>query len=144
VALEISRWIERRQSAKTMDGCVARQLEGHVSAMVDSLGNFERIRKTPMPFIYAVHGRHLLLLYLGTLPFVLVPVMGWIAPLSVGLIAFGLLGIEAAGLEIEDPFGNDANDLPLDEFCAEIARDAEMVTSLPAGTAGGRADRSAA
>ncbi len=110
-----------------MESGVARQLESHVSAMTECLGNCERIRQTPMPFIYAVHGRHLLLLYLGTLPLVLVPVMGWVAPVGVGLIAFGLLGIEAAGLEIEDPFGNDPNDLPLDDFCAEIARDAAAV-----------------
>ncbi|MFL5339013.1 MAG: bestrophin family protein [Gemmataceae bacterium] len=127
VALDISRWIDGRQQARTMESGVARQLESHVSALTDCLGHCERIRQTPMPFVYAVHGRHLLLLYLATLPFVLVPVMGWIAPLGVGLIAFGLLGIEAAGLEIENPFGEDANDLPLDEFCADIARDAAAV-----------------
>src|SRR5439155_754280 len=77
-ALQISRWIERRQTARTMDAGVARQLEGHVSTLVECLGNCERIGQTPMPFVYAVHSRHLLLLYLGTLPFVLVPVMGWI------------------------------------------------------------------
>ena len=130
IALEISRWIDRRFATKAIDSGVARQLESHVSALVENLGNCERIRQTPMPFVYAVHSRHLLFLYLATLPFVLVPVMSWVAPVSVGLIAYGLLGIEAAGLEIEDPFGDDPNDLPLDDFCAEIAGDAATVAGL--------------
>lgn len=34
-----------------------------------------------------------------------------------------LLGIEEAGVEIEDPFGHDANDLPLNSICDVIHRD---------------------
>lgn len=42
---------------------------------------------------------------------------------AVAAIAFGLLGIEEAGVEIEDPFGDDPNDLPVEAMCATIARD---------------------
>jgi len=41
----------------------------------------------------------------------------------VALISFTLLGIEEIGIQIEDPFGHDANDLPLDNIC--IAYDAK-------------------
>ena len=34
-----------------------------------------------------------------------------------GVIAFTVFGIEEIGVEIENPFGHDANDLPLDQIC---------------------------
>lgn len=40
-------------------------------------------------------------------------------------MAFGTLGLDAAGVEIEDPFGDDLNDLPLDSFCQTIHDDAK-------------------
>lgn len=36
------------------------------------------------------------------------------------------------GREIENPFGNDVNDLPLDAYCTEIAADLDVLTSTPA------------
>lgn len=35
------------------------------------------------------------------------------------------------GREIENPFGNDVNDLPLEFFCTEIAADLDVLTSTP-------------
>jgi hypothetical protein len=33
--------------------------------------------------------------------------------------------------EIENPFGNDVNDLPLDTFCQQLAADLDIITSSP-------------
>jgi len=41
------------------------------------------------------------------------------------LISFTLLGIEEIGLEIENPFGYDTNDLPLDHICNTIKDETE-------------------
>jgi putative membrane protein len=41
-----------------------------------------------------------------------------------------LFGIEEIGIEIENPFGHDANDLPLDAICATMKRDIEDLISL--------------
>jgi ion channel-forming bestrophin family protein len=38
-----------------------------------------------------------------------------------------LLGIEAIGLEIENPFGHDPNDLPLNAICAGIEQHLETI-----------------
>ena len=78
-----------------------------------------------MPFAYVAQIRQLLMVYLATLPFVLVPRLEWLAVPAVALVAFGLIGIEEAGVEIEDPFGLDPNDLPMDELCAGIALEAQ-------------------
>ena len=43
-----------------------------------------------------------------------------------------LLGIEEIGIQIEDPFGHDANDLPLDNICNAMMQNIEdlIVTSI--------------
>ena len=47
-------------------------------------------------------------------------------------VAFVLLGIEEIGVEIENPFGNDDNDLPLEAFCETIRRNVEEMAGLSA------------
>ena len=98
--------------------------------LVDCLGGCERILKTPMPLAYAIHLKQLLLLYCFSLPFQVVKELGWFTGPIVVLISFTLLGIEAIGLEIENPFGHDANDLPLDTICANMRRNIEDLISL--------------
>ena len=38
----------------------------------------------------------------------------------------------AIGNELENPFGNDVNDLPLDGYCSELRRELDIMTSRPA------------
>jgi putative membrane protein len=85
--------------------------------MVEVLGICERILKTPIPLAYIIHLRQLIFLYCFTAPFELINHLGWKTPLFVGVIAFTVFGIEEIGVEIENPFGHDANDLPLDQIC---------------------------
>jgi putative membrane protein len=46
--------------------------------------------------------------------------------------AYIILGIAAIGREIENPFGNDVNDLPLEAFCDELQMDIDIICSNPA------------
>jgi putative membrane protein len=59
-------------------------------------------------------------MYCFTLPFALVESFGWFTILDVLLVAYTFFGIEEIGVEIEGPFGNDANDLPLQDICETI------------------------
>ena len=56
------------------------------------------------------------------------------------VIAFGMLGIEEVGVEIEDPFGDDPNDLPIENICSVVERDT-MFSDLPAAVAAFGNDR---
>ena len=105
-------------------------IDQNVQLLVDYLGGCERIHKTPLPFAYVVHLRRSLLLYTYTLPFALVREVGWWTPLAVMSVAFVFFGIEEIGVEIEDPFGEDDNDLPLERICATI--DANLLGQLAA------------
>ncbi|MEI7687752.1 MAG: bestrophin family protein [Planctomycetota bacterium] len=108
-------------------------MDGQVAALIDCAGACDRIHKTPLPFAYVVHLRSALILYCGTLPFAMLDEFGWGEILVTGLITFVMLGIEEIGVEIEDPFGTDDNDLPLEGFCATIERDMGSVVEPPAG-----------
>ena len=101
-----------------------------LNKMVNDLGGCERILKTPMPLAYAIHLKQLLLIYCLLLPFQLVSTLGWWTGAIVSLISFTLLGIEEIGIEIENPFGYDANDLPLDAICNTMLRNIDDLTTL--------------
>lgn len=127
--LEIAFWINRYLQDQTEQGKLNRyQLSDMIKLldqMVDVAGICERILKTPIPLAYAIHLKQLLMIYCLSLPFQFVDQVEWLtAPLTV-IISFTLLGIEEIGIQIEDPFGHDSNDLPLDNICNAMQRNIE-------------------
>lgn len=80
-----------------------------------------------MPFAYAQHIKTFLTLFVFSEPFAMVESMKWYTPVAAGLLGFGLFGIEEIGVEIEDPFGYDDNDLPLDAMGKRLADDTAAV-----------------
>ncbi|AFY62675.1 bestrophin family protein [Synechococcus sp. PCC 6312] len=106
-------------------------LSDYVGHLVDVVGGSERIIKTPIPLAYAIHLKQLLLLYCLLLPFQLVGQLGIFTGLVVGLIAFTLFGVEEIGLEIENPFGRDCNDLPLDAICQTMQQNIQDLIDAP-------------
>ena len=96
--------------------------------LVDYLGGCERILKTPIPLAYAIHLKQLLLIYCLMLPLQFVNQLGWVTIPTVVLISFMLFGIEEIGIEIENPFGRDRNDLPLDQICQVMKRNLDVMT----------------
>lgn len=107
-------------------------LDQNVQLLIDYLGGCERIRRTPLPFVYVVHLRRALIIYCFTLPFALIKEFGWITVLDTLFVAYIFFGIEEIGVEIEDPFGIDTNDLPLETFCETIdANLTELISGVP-------------
>jgi ion channel-forming bestrophin family protein len=102
-----------------------------LDSMVEALMGCERILKTPMPLAYAIYLKRLLLIYCLVLPLQLVHDLSWWTALIVGLISFILFGIEEIGDQIEDPFGKDANDLPISEICTTLIQNLEDLNSQP-------------
>lgn len=48
------------------------------------------------------------------------------------MAAYIILGLATIGSEIENPFGQDVNDLPLDTYCRQIAMELDIITATPA------------
>lgn len=132
--LEIAFWIgdymQQQYERNRLNIYQLTSMQELLNAMVDCLGGCERILKTPMPLAYAIHLKQLLLIYCFSLPFQIVKDSGWFTGFIVFLISFTLLGIEAIGVEIENPFGHDANDLPLDTICSNMRRNMEDLITL--------------
>ncbi len=134
VPLEVIFWIsdyletEYRSGHLNVNQLVA--MTGMLDAIVGAVGSCERILKTPIPLAYAIHLKQLLLIYCLFLPFQTVKDLGWMAVPVVTIVSFTLLGIEEIGVEIENPFGTDSNDLPLDGICETIRGNVEDLMRL--------------
>lgn len=100
-------------------------IQNLLNSLVHCVGICDRILKTPMPLAYSIHLKQLVLIYCLMLPFQLVKDLGWWTGFFVALISFALFGIEEIGIEIENPFGYDANDIPLDSICSNIKQTVE-------------------
>jgi len=57
------------------------------------------------------------------LPFGLVDSIGFMTPFVVAIVAYTFFGLDALGDELEEPFGLEPNDLPLDAICRAIEID---------------------
>ncbi len=86
----------------------------------DILGACERIRNTPIPYSYTMYIKKFIFIYILTLPFGFVTIAEYMTIPIVVLISYVLLSVELIAEEIEDPFGNDVNDLPTDELSLKI------------------------
>lgn len=118
--------LEARQQGMISD-FVQMTLDRHVANLIDSIGGCERIHNTPLPFAYVVHLRRALIVHCFTMPFALLEPFHWLTIPATLLIAYMLYGIEEIGIETEDPFGEDDNDLPLDSICQGIERNLKGV-----------------
>jgi putative membrane protein len=134
VAAAITEWIADNRRSGKIEAQVLRQMEDQLSKLVDAQGGCERIRKTPLPFVYVVMIKQLILVYLATLPIAVCNHCGWWAPALVAIVSLGLFGMEEASVEVEDPFGTGENCLDMVTYTLTIARDAGQ---LAAGKAGG-------
>ncbi len=97
--------------------------------LVAGLTTCERIRNTLVPPAYIIYLKRLLLIYCFCLPFFLVAKLHWSTPLVVAIIDFVLLGVEEISTEIEDPFGHDPNDLPIELICHTIETNVQSLIS---------------
>ena len=102
-------------------------------ALLDILGACERIKKTPIPFSYAVFLKIFITGYGLLLPFALVTTFHFSTIPLVMFMFFALLGIELLGEEIEDPFGLDCNDLPTGDIAHTIKTNVFEILEVRSG-----------
>ncbi|TDU31780.1 putative membrane protein [Panacagrimonas perspica] len=91
-------------------------MDRHLGSLTDSLGGCERIASTPIPFAYSVLLHRTAYLYSFMLPLGLVATVGAATPVVVALASYTFFALEALAEELQDPFGIEPNDLPLDSI----------------------------
>ncbi len=102
-------------------------LNPELMSFLDICGACERIKNTPIPYSYSTFIKKFIFVYVLTLPMGLVFSLGYIAVPVVVFVFYILASLELIAEEIEDPFGTDANDLPMEQMAANIKRNVEDI-----------------
>jgi ion channel-forming bestrophin family protein len=95
-------------------------LDKELKDFIDLMGACERIKNTPIPYSYMMYVKKFIVIYIATLPLGFVMTSGYYTVPIVLIITFVLMSVELIAEEIEDPFGRDLNDLPMDELAGKI------------------------
>jgi putative membrane protein len=102
-------------------------LNTDITAFLDICGACERIKNTPIPYSYTTFLKKFIVIYVITLPMGFAFDLGYLAVPVVMFIFYVLASLELIAEEIEEPFGNDRNDLPLDKLCTTIERSVKEI-----------------
>ncbi len=97
-------------------------LDKEIKGFTDIIGACERIKSTPIPYSYSMFIKKFLFIYSITLPMTFIGEFGYWSILLVVMAFYFLMSVELISEEIEDPFGKDVNDLPLDEISVKIKK----------------------
>ncbi|CAA9327875.1 MAG: probable membrane protein STY1534 [uncultured Gemmatimonadaceae bacterium] len=125
---QVVRALSRRVHGDVAAGALPREAAVSLTPLLvafdDVTGACERIRNTPIPVSYSSYVKQFVLLYGLVLPFGLVREFRYGTIAASMLVFFATMGLELLAEEIEEPFGTDRNDLPLDDIAARAAADA--------------------
>lgn len=97
-------------------------INAELQSFTDVCGACERIKNTPIPYSYNAFIKKFIFFFVMTLPFGFVFNLGYYVIPVVVFIFYVLASLELIAEEIEDPFGNDSNDLPLIKIADNIKR----------------------
>lgn len=100
-------------------------INAELQSFTDICGACERIKNTPIPYSYSAFIKKFIFFYVMTLPFGFVFNLGYYVVPVVVFIFYVLASLELIAEEIEDPFGNDANDLPTAKIASNIQKHVE-------------------
>lgn len=119
--------------AGLIDGFQLMLIKPEIQALLDIQGACERIKATPIPFAHNFFIKLFVSVYLGVMPFVLVPqeAFGFLAVPITMFVAYALVGIEYISVEIEEPFGLDCNDLPTHNLALKIEANVHEIMGVP-------------
>lgn len=95
-------------------------ITAEITSFTDISGACERIKKTPIPFSYNVFIKKFIFTYIMTLPLTWAFDLKYFIVPVIAFILFVFASVELIAEEIEDPFGLDPNDLPVDTICENI------------------------
>lgn len=95
-------------------------LNAELQSFTDNIGACERILNTPIPYSYSMFLKKVIFLYTFTMPIGFVSEFGYWATAIIPLVFYIFASIEVLAEEIEDPFGKDTNDLPLNRMSNTI------------------------
>ncbi|SFU17579.1 bestrophin family protein [Sedimentitalea nanhaiensis] len=103
-----------------LDGYGARMLAERMASVALAQAGCERIATTPLPFVYSLLIYRTSVLYCLLMPLGFVETTGWLTPLLAGVVAYMFFGLAEVTEELESPFMQTMNSLPLDAMCRTV------------------------
>ncbi|KAF2264832.1 UPF0187-domain-containing protein [Lojkania enalia] len=136
----VESYIRRGFERGWFHGPQASQMTVQINSLVDAYGKMETIRTTPIPVAHMIHQKQVLLLFNCVLPFAIVDDYGWWSVPIVAIVAFTLYGIEGIGVQLEDPFGYDKNDIKMDGIIEDTRQELMVLLDEWRAKADGRSE----
>jgi putative membrane protein len=131
VPAQIAGTIMRKANQLYKDGVISGEqlitVNGDMTALMDICGACERIRNTPIPYSYSAFIKKFIFTYVITLPLGYVFSLGFLSVPVVAFIFYVLASLEVVAEEVEQPFGTDNNDLPMERLCVTIKKSVEEI-----------------
>ncbi|RZJ72901.1 bestrophin family protein [Flavobacterium sp.] len=100
-------------------------LNAEIQSFTDICGACERIKNTPIPYSYSAFIKKFIFIYVLTLPFGYAFTLGYYVAPVVVFVFYVLASLELIAEEIEEPFGDDENDLPTRKIAENIRKHVE-------------------
>ncbi len=102
-------------------------LSNEIETFTNTCGACERIKNTPIPLSYSSFIKKFIFAYCLTLPIGYVFSLHYLIIPFVVFVFYVLASLEVIAEEIEDPFGVDSNDLPVDRICAGVKKSTHAI-----------------
>ncbi|MGB3313118.1 MAG: bestrophin family ion channel [Albidovulum sp.] len=112
--------IRQEAEAGRIDAMGQRALAERFGSVALAQAGCERLASAPIPFVYSLLVLRTSHLYCLILPFALIDTAGAFAPAVAAIVAYVFFGLNAVSDELEHPFRDAANGLPLDAMCRVI------------------------
>lgn len=119
------------QRDQQIDGFTSYTMSTIVMSFINICGSCERIKNSPIAISYRAFMRQGIALNLFFLPWYMSQQfsLGWSMPLVL-ISTYFLIGIELIAEDVEDPFGYDGDDLPLDNLCATLRNNVSRIMKV--------------
>ncbi len=95
-------------------------LDETLSSLMNAQGGAERIKNTPLPVQYDYYPKIAVGIYCVILPLGLVANLGIFTPIGSALVGLIFLALDRIGRDLESPFENTINDIPLHSISRTI------------------------
>jgi putative membrane protein len=131
IAASMLRELMKMRKENMIDDYQLLMLNNEWQSFTDICGACERIKNTPIPYSYSAFIKKFIVLYVVTMPFGFAVTLGLFTIPVTAFMFYILASLEIIAEEIEDPFGVDSNDLPMQKIAENIKMNIEEIIPAP-------------
>lgn len=123
IIMLMGEWLGQQRREGNMPDILFHSINQRLNELSAVLAGCERIVNTPVPFAYSLILHRTVYLFCIMLPFALVGDLHYMTPFVSVLISYTFISLDTLAEELEEPFGLENNDLPLDAMSTAIEID---------------------